>query len=166
MARNTRKEKEKVFKRRIHLPLQWQEVIGVKGKDYNKEMKLQFQAIWVSGSTLHLFCSFATLVALLCNLCMHRLFKKMKHAEKSIANCSHSIKCCIDRDQGLLQAKHGMKMTGWKGHQENMSSQTIFIGNSLLYTQNVHIQGPRIILHQVISIIVFIQRKRKRLPRS
>lgn len=120
MARNTRKEKEKVFKRRIHLPLQWQEVIGVKGKDYNKEMKLQFQAIWVSGSTLHLFCSFATLVALLCNLCMHRLFKKMKHAEKSIANCSHSIKCCIDRDQGLLQAKHGMKMTGWKGHQENI----------------------------------------------
>lgn len=77
----------------------------MKGKDYNKEKKLQ--VIQVNGSTLRLFGSFAQLWMPFCVTCVCTdYFKKMKHADKSIADCSLSIKCCIDKDQSLLQAKH------------------------------------------------------------
>lgn len=114
-----RKRRKSLLWEKNSLPLQRQEVIRVKGKDYNKEKKLQ--VIQVNGSTLRLFGSFAQLWMPFCVTCVCTdYFKKMKHADKSIADCSLSIKCCIDKDQSLLQAKHWMKMDGWKGHQENI----------------------------------------------
>lgn len=87
--------------------------------------------------------------------------KKCKHADKNIANYSPSIKHCIGKGHSLFQAKCWIKKAGWKIHQEitNLDKQS-FTGNSSLYVQNVHIQGPGIILPELMSIVVLIPRER------
>lgn len=170
MQRKAKKENEEIFTVREDFTCHYSQRswLGCKGKFTPRKGKLLGdtgeQKVYYSLSILLYY--FGCQPFCVTFLCIEYL-KKWKHTNKSIANCSHSLKHFIDKGHSLLQAKCWIKMAGWKINQEKYrSSLTIFIGNSPLHIQNMHIWRPGIILPELISTVVRMQKERKSLPSS